>query len=69
MDKEKENKVVQMPQREQMPVENSQPSELEIRAQNEMAMLQRTAQKKQMQAHLLFFFDRIPLKSSKKSIT
>lgn len=34
----------QMPQRE--------PTELEIRAQNEMAMLQRTAQKKQMQAQM-----------------
>lgn len=64
MDKEKENKVVQMPQRgqspqetqmpvqEQMPMENNQPSELEIRAQNEMAMLQHTAQKKQMQAKM-----------------
>lgn len=61
MDKDKENKVVQMPQREQKPPEEviadnatatSQPSELEIRAQNEMAMLQRTAQKKQMQAHM-----------------
>lgn len=30
----------------------SQPSELEIRAQNEMAMLQKTAQKKQMQAKM-----------------
>ena len=64
MDKEKENKIVQMPQREQMPpmeqtpqeeqmpMQNSQPSELEIRAQNEMAMLQHTAQKKQMQAQM-----------------
>ena len=61
MDKDKENKVVQMPQREQKPPEeviadnttsSSQPSELEIRAQNEMAMLQRTAQKKQMQAQM-----------------
>ena len=44
-----ENKIVQMPQRqEQMP--NEQPSELEIRAQNEIAMLQQTAMKKQMQA-------------------
>ena len=34
----------QMPQRE--------PTELEIRAQNEMAMLQRTAQKKQLQAQM-----------------
>ena len=61
MDKDKENKVVQMPQREQKPPEEviadnatatAQPSELEIRAQNEMAMLQRTAQKKQMQAKM-----------------
>ena len=64
MDKEKENKIVQMPQREQMPpmeqtpqeeqmpMQNSQPSELEIRAKNEMAMLQHTAQKKQMQAQM-----------------
>lgn len=36
----------------QMPVGESQPSELEIRAQNEMAMLQHTAQKKQMQAQM-----------------
>ena len=39
------NNVVQMPQ-------SNQPSELEIRAQNEMAMLKRTAQKKQMQAQM-----------------
>ena len=37
--------VVQMPQSNQL-------SELEIRAQNEMAMLKRTAQKKQMQAQM-----------------
>ena len=37
----------QMPQNEQR-----QPSELEIRAQNEMAMLQHTAKKKQMQAQM-----------------
>lgn len=59
MDKDKENKVVQMPQREQEPPEEviadnatSQPSELEIRAQNEIAMLKHTAQKKQMQAQM-----------------
>ena len=70
MDKEKDKKVVQMPQKEQMPpteegvVANNapttptaptavqQPTELEIRAQNEMAMLQHTAQKKQMQAKM-----------------
>ena len=51
--KSEQNKVVQMPQNEQMPVsEERQPTELEIRAQNEMAMLQRTAQKKQMQAQM-----------------
>ena len=58
MDKEKENKVVQMPQRgqapqeEQIPMQSNLPSELEIRAQNEIAMLQHTAQKKQMQAKM-----------------
>ena len=52
-------KVVQMPQTEQMPVqdnvpmaEGKQPSELEIRAQNEIAMLKHTAQKKQMQSKM-----------------
>ena len=61
--KDKNNKVVQMPQNEQMPVqeqvpadkipeEHRQPTELEIRAQNEMAMLKRTAQVKQMQAQM-----------------
>ena len=61
-------KVVQMPMREDSPMGNgmpmeqdaanfettpsAQPSELEIRAQNEMAMLQRTAQKKKMQAQM-----------------
>ena len=43
-------KVEQTPQ--QMPMEERQPTELEIRAQNEMAMLERTAQKKQMQAQM-----------------
>lgn len=73
MDKEKDKKVVQMPQREQMPpteevgvannapttpnamqqpMEQRQPTELEVRAQNEMAMLQHTAMKKQMQAQM-----------------
>ena len=49
----------QMLPEQQMPTEDvannatpTQPSELEIRAQNEMAMLQRTAQKKQMQAQM-----------------
>lgn len=57
MDNEKE-KIVQMPQREQMPTEEvvtdnaTPPSELEIRAQKELAMLQHTAQKKQMQAQM-----------------
>ena len=52
-------KVVQMPQTEQMPIqdnvpmaEGKQPSELEIRAQNEIAMLKHTAQKKQMQSKM-----------------
>ena len=39
-------------QEEQMQTANSQPSELEIRAQNELKMLQHTAQKKQMQAKM-----------------
>jgi hypothetical protein len=47
----KREEEMQNPQ--QMPMaENKQPSELEIRAQNEMAMLERTAQKKQMQAQM-----------------
>jgi hypothetical protein len=41
-----------MQTQQQMPQGESQPSELEIRAQNEMAMLQHTAQKKQMQAQM-----------------
>ena len=61
----KREEVNQMPQEdismEQMPQEGvvnnapttpSQPSELEIRAQNEMAMLEHTARKKQMQAQM-----------------
>lgn len=53
MDKNKDkSKVVQMPPNEQMPTQEQTPSELEIRAQNEMAMLQQTAQKKQMQAQM-----------------
>ena len=52
---ENENKVVQMPQ-EQAPTQeqtpNAQPSELEIRARNEMAMLEQTAKKKQMLAQM-----------------
>ena len=59
MDKNKRNKspdmeknnVVQMPQGETVANnENVQPSELEIRARNEMAMLEHTARKKQMLA-------------------
>lgn len=67
MDKEKDKKVVQMPQREQAPPEaktigepieppldplseQRPPTELEIRAKNEMAMLQHTAEKKKRQA-------------------
>ena len=62
---DKENKIVQMPRQdetqmqqapqEQMPEEQvpqSQPSELEIRARNEMAMLKQTAMKKEMQAKM-----------------
>lgn len=41
-----------MQTQQQMPQGENQPSELEIRAKNEMAMLQRTAQKKQMQAQM-----------------
>lgn len=68
MDKKKNKKtpegeqsnVVQMPQAEQTPMATSeqiptsagQPSELEMRRQEEIAMLQRTAQKKQMQAQM-----------------
>ena len=54
-----QNNGEQMPQNEQMPQETvisenaaTQLSELEIRAKNEMAMFQRTAQKKQMQAQM-----------------
>ena len=59
------NKIVQMPMQnetqmqqapqEQMPEEqmpNAQPSELEVRARNEMAMLKQTAMKKEMQAKM-----------------
>lgn len=52
-----ENKVVQIPQQNETVAENaetevSQPSEIEVRAQNEMAMLRRTEQKKQMMAQM-----------------
>ena len=52
------DKIVRMPQVEEQPptqvpqTPNAQPSELEIRAQNEMAMLKQTALKKQMQAQM-----------------
>ena len=62
---EKDNKIVPIPQRggaqgqppqaqEQMPQGQAptQPSELEIRARNEMAMLEHTARKKQLQAQM-----------------
>ena len=60
MDKKKRNQVpedvvqtpMQMPQEQQMPTAESRPSELEIRAQNEIKMLRHTAQKKQMQAKM-----------------
>ena len=57
---EDNKKIVRMPQeegqaQEEMPQEqmpNSQPSELEIRARNELAMLEQTAMKKQMQSQM-----------------
>ena len=54
---EEQNKVVQMTQNEQMPhvqtpMGQSQPSELEVRRQNEIAMLEHTARKKQIQAQM-----------------
>ena len=60
MDKRKQVSKELAQQEQQMPMGvaedatamGGQPSELEIRAQNEMAMLQRTAQKKQMQAQM-----------------
>ena len=70
MDKEKKNQVpedaqstqpsnvIQMPQADVPQDAPNQPSELEIRAQNEIAMLQRTAQKKQMQAQMKPKIDR-----------
>jgi hypothetical protein len=56
MDKRNKNQVpeddiAKVPQ-EEMPMAESQPSELEIRAQNEIKMLKRTAQKKQLQAQM-----------------
>ena len=49
-----EEKIVQMPQEQapQEPIPNAQPSELEIRARNEMAMLEHTVRKKQMQSQM-----------------
>lgn len=49
---EKENNIVQMPRANGQGAPQEQASELEIRARNEMAMLERTAQKKQMQAKM-----------------
>lgn len=46
-----EEKIVQMPQAQE-PMPNAQPSELEIRRQNELAMLEHTARKKQMQSQM-----------------
>ena len=56
MDKRNKNQVpeddiAKVPQ-EEMPMAESQRSELEIRAQNEIKMLKRTAQKKQLQAQM-----------------
>lgn len=49
MDKNKRRKAMPPEEAQQMPQnEQKQPSELEIRAQNEMAMLEHTAKKKQM---------------------
>ena len=48
----KPEEQAQMPPAEQMPMAQSQPSELEIRAQNEMAMLEQTKRKKQMLAQM-----------------
>jgi hypothetical protein len=54
-----DKKIRQMPQREAVadnattqPIQPNQPTELEIRAKNEMAMLEHTARKKQMQAQM-----------------
>lgn len=53
---EKENRKENIPPvqeaQEQMPMEQQPKSELEIRARNEMAMLEQTAKKKQMQAQM-----------------
>lgn len=52
---DKENKIVQMPQEQAMPQEqtpNAPQSELEMRARTEMAMLEQTAMKKQLQAQM-----------------
>ena len=51
MEKKKQVPEDMAQQEQQMPM-GGQPSELEIRAQNEMAMLERTAKKKQMQAQM-----------------
>ena len=49
-----DEKIVRMPQRQapQEPMPNAQPSELEIRARNELAMLEHTVKKKQLQAQM-----------------
>ena len=51
MDKEKKN-IMPEEQLPMTPQAESQPNEIEIRRQNEIAMLQRTAQKKQAQAQM-----------------
>ena len=50
--KKKKAPEEQMPTPQNLQMGGGQPSELEIRAQNEMAMLQHTAKKKQMQAKM-----------------
>jgi hypothetical protein len=54
MDKENRNENIPPIQeaQEQMPMEQQPKSELEVRARNEMAMLEQTAKKKQMQAQM-----------------
>ena len=56
---DKENKIVPMPPQEQQvqeqpqaPMPNAQPSELEMRARQEIEMLKQTAMKKQIQANM-----------------
>ena len=52
MPKNTDSQTQMPPQDVQAPMEQRQPSELEIRAKNEMAMLEHTARKKRMQAQM-----------------